>query len=116
MFARRCPPPRRGEAATATSTDRVRERLTRMQESLRRVQAEERVLRQQVAHLDEVAADAETRRLVSGTPLADREWREARTDLDRHAALLGEARAQIEGLLAERDRLLERLLELEETT
>jgi hypothetical protein len=91
----------------------VRERLTRIQDQLRRIRASERVLDEQVAYLDEVAADAETRRLVARTPLADREWRQARTDLDRHAALLDEARREEEGLLAERDRLLERLLELE---
>ena len=91
----------------------MRERLTRIQEHLRRVRASERVLDEQVSHLDELAAEAETRRLVARTPLADREWREARTDLDRHAALLEEARRKEEGLLVERDRLLERLLELE---
>ena len=91
----------------------MRERLTRIQEHLKRVRASERVLDEQVHYLDEVAAEAETRRLVARTPLADREWREARTDLDRHAELLEEERRKEEGLLAERDRLLERLLELE---
>jgi hypothetical protein len=66
-----------------------------------------------VAYLDEVAADAETRKLVAQTPLADREWREARTDLDRHAALLDDARREVAELLAEQDRLLERLFDLE---
>lgn len=91
----------------------MRERLTRIQEQLKRIRASERVLDEQVAHLDELAEQAETRRLVARTPLADREWQQARTDLDRHAALLEEARREEEGLLAERDRLLERLLELE---
>jgi hypothetical protein len=71
------------------------------------------VLVEQVAYLDEVAADAETRKLVAQTPLADREWREARTDLDRHTALLDEARREVAELLAEQDRLLERLFELD---
>jgi hypothetical protein len=68
---------------------------------------------EQVAYLDEIAADAETRKLVAQTPLADREWREARTDLDRHTALLDEARREAAALLAEQDRLLERLFELD---
>jgi hypothetical protein len=93
----------------------VRERLARIQEELRRVRATERVLVEQVAHLDEVAADAETRKLVAQTPLADREWREARTDLDRHRVLLEEAREEAQDLLHERDRLLDRLFELETT-
>jgi hypothetical protein len=70
---------------------------------------------EQVAYLDEMAADAETRKLVAQTPLADREWREARTDLDRHTALLDETRREAAELLAEQDRLLERLFELETT-
>jgi hypothetical protein len=90
----------------------VHERLTRIQEQLRRVRANERVLLEQVRYLDEVAGDAETRKLVAQTPLADREWREARTDLDRHTALLDEARREAEELLTERDRLLDRLAEL----
>ena len=91
----------------------MRERLTRIQEQLRRTRANERVLVEQVAYLDEIAGDAETRKLVAETPLADREWREARTDLDRHTALLDEARREVAGLLTERDRLLDRLSELE---
>jgi hypothetical protein len=87
-----------------------------VQDALRRVRASERVLTEQVAYLDEVAADAETRKLVAQTPLADREWRDARTDRDRHAAQLHEARREAEALLAERDRLLDRLLDLERTT
>jgi hypothetical protein len=112
----RSPPPRgRRERITGTAreTTRLRERLTRTQDQLRRVRANERVLVEQVAYLDELAADAETRKLVAQTPLADREWREARTDLDRHTALLDETRREAAELLAEQDRLLERLFELD---
>jgi len=91
----------------------VRERLARIQDDLRRVRATERVLAEQVAYLDEVAADAETRKLVAQTPLADREWREARTDLDRHSALLDDARREVADLLTRRDDLLDRLFELD---
>ena len=91
----------------------MRERLARIQDDLRRVRATERVLAEQVAYLDEVAADAETRKLVAQTPLADREWREARTDLDRHSALLDDARREVADLLTRRDDLLDRLFELD---
>lgn len=94
----------------------MRERLVRVQEQLRLTRANERVLVEQVTYLDEVASDAETRKLVAETPLADREWREARTDLDRHTALLDEARREVTGLLTERDRLLDRLSELDTAT
>lgn len=80
---------------------------------LRRARANERVLAEQVAYLREVADEAETRKLVAQTPLADRAWRAARDDLQRHARLLGEARAEVEELALERDRLLDRLLEVE---
>ncbi len=62
-------------------------------------------------HLDEVAEDARIRGLVSETPLADRDARDARIDRDRHAAVLEETRRKIAALLAERDDLLDRLLE-----
>jgi hypothetical protein len=91
----------------------VRERLIRVQEQIRLTRANERVLAEQVDYLHEIASDAETRGLVAETPLADREWREARTDLNRHTALLDEARREVADLLAERDRLLDRLSELE---
>ncbi|GGI04413.1 hypothetical protein GCM10011354_08970 [Egicoccus halophilus] len=102
-------------AATGTDreTTRVRDRLARIQDDLKRVRATERVLAEQVAYLAEVAQDAETRKLVAQTPLADREWRDARTDLDRHAGLLEEARSQAQALVDQRDGLLERLFELE---
>ncbi len=91
---------------------RVHERLARTQEELKRVRASQRVLAEQVAYLDEVATDAETRKLVAETPLADREWRDARRDRDRHRSLLEDAENEARALSAERDRLLERLHEL----
>lgn len=106
----------RGTITGTRETTRIRERLTRLQERLRRLKGEERVLSEQVAYLADVADDAETRKLVAQTPLADREWREAKQDLDRHAAQLDEARAAIAELTDERDRLLDRLLDLEEDT
>ena len=73
------------------------------------------MLDEQVRFLADVAEEAETRKLVAQTPLADREWQQARTDHDRHAALLDEARERIAALVAERDRLLDRLLDVEGT-
>lgn len=104
-----------GGTLTARSRDaeKVRERLTDVQERLRRARANLRVLEEQVAYLGEVADEAETRKLVSGTPLADREWQRARTDHERHARLRDETRDEIDELEKERDRLLDRLLEVE---
>ncbi len=80
------------------------------------MRANERVLAEQVSYLAQVADDAETRSLVAQTPLAEREWREARTDLARHAALLDDARQEERSLLAEQDRLLDHLVALEAAT
>lgn len=74
------------------------------------------MLAEQVAYLAEVAEDAETRKLVSQTPLADRAWQEARANLDRHAEQLDEARRDAASLADERDHLLDQLLDLEEDT
>jgi hypothetical protein len=90
--------------------------LARIQEDLRRARAAERVLLEQVHYLDGLADDAETRRLTAETPLADRDWRDARTDLVRHTASLEDARRRVADLLAEQDDLLERLFELETAT
>lgn len=103
------------DTAAITRSARVRERLARIQDELRRLRASERVLREQVAHLVAEADDAETRRLVAETPLAEREWREAATNLDRHRRALEDARARSARLEADRDALLDELIELEET-
>ena len=101
-------------SGTTRQAARIRDRLARIQEDLRRERANERVLAEQVDHLGDVADDAETRHLVAQTPLAQREWRVAKTDRDRHAAALDEARQRLAGLMAERDELLDRLFDLEE--
>jgi hypothetical protein len=78
---------------------------------LTRAQQELTVAREQVAFQSGVADDAQIRMVVSGTPLADREYREARDDLER----LRRHEERTHGLIAEinqeRDALLERLLE-----
>ncbi len=94
----------------------MRERLSGTRAQLRRVRATERVLAEQVAHLDEVVADAQTRRLVARTPLADRQWADARQDRDRHAAQLEGARQEVATLLGTQDDLLDRLLQLQAAT
>lgn len=109
-------PARRGGSEIGTrDAARLEARLSRLQSTLKKVRLNERVLAEQVAYLRDVADAAETRKLVAQTPLADREWRDARTDLDRHSTLLDEARQRADELLAERDELLEQLFDMEET-
>ncbi len=102
-----------GPTTSQREAARLRDRLTRVQDALRRERANERVLAEQVDYLRELADNAETRKLVSQTPLADREWRTAATDLDRHHGQLQETRARIAELGEQRDRHLDRLFELE---
>lgn len=94
---------------------RLQQRLSALQEQLRRTRANERVLVEQVAFLASVADDADIRRLVAATPIADREWQTATRNHDNHARLLDEARTELTRLDRERDDLLDQLLELETT-
>jgi len=81
----------------------VRAEITRQREALR-------ILDEQIAYQADVAADAETRALVAGTPLADRERRAAADDLRRVQRQRDEVAARVAELVSEQDDLLERLL------
>ena len=72
------------------------------------------MLAEQVDYLTEVADDAQTRSVVSSTPMADREWHAAARDVTNHRRLQDELRTTITDLEAERDTLLERLFDLED--
>ena len=90
---------------------RIHDQLDEVGSRLNRAQQELQVAREQVAFQTGVADDAQIRMLVSGTPLADREFREARDDLDRLRRHEERTRALLVELTQERDALLERLLE-----
>ena len=95
---------------------RIRGQLDDLAARLARAQQELQVAREQVAFQSGVADDAQVRMVVAGTPLADREYREARDDLERLRRHEERTRALIAELAEERDRLLERLLEDLDTT
>jgi hypothetical protein len=86
------------------SLAQLRERLARCREDLRIV--EEQILFQQ-----DVVDEAETRMVVSETPLADREYRDARDDLGRLERQRDRVTAEMAELRREQDRLLDRMLE-----
>lgn len=100
---------------TTRAARRLQQRLGTVQEQLKRTRANERVLVEQVAFLAGVADDADVRRLVAATPIADREWQTATRNHDNHARLLDEARTEVTRLDRVRDELLDQLLELETT-
>ena len=87
----------------------VERRLIDVHARLKEARAELTVLEEQLAVLSEAADDARIRSLVSETPAADREHRDAR----RHAEALGRSRDALKASIAElesaQDRLLGRL-------
>ena len=90
---------------------RTNERLKALSDEIAQLRTEIAVLEEQSQYVAEVADDARIRAIVSETPLADREEREAREDAERMRRSLDDARARLAALRAEQDTLLERLLE-----
>lgn len=88
---------------------RIDDRLRAVSAEIKSLLTEAAILDEQVAFQAEVAEDARIRALVSETPLADREAREARQDLERITRSRDEARERLERLRGEQDRLLEQL-------
>lgn len=89
----------------------IRDQLDELATRLARAKQELLVAGEQVAFQSGVVDEAQTRMVVAGTPLADREFREARDDLERLRKHESRTRAEIASLAQERDALLERLFE-----
>lgn len=87
----------------------VRKRLAEARDEVRRLRETLRVLDEQLAYQQGVADDATTRAMVAGTPLADRERRDAAEDLRRLRRHRDETVGRIAELTAEQDALLDRL-------
>ena len=88
----------------------IERRLFDLSQRLRSVRDELAVVDEQLAALEEAAEEARVRSLVSETPLAQREY----TDARRHADAMARSRrtllASIESMRASQDQLLDRLL------
>ena len=85
-------------------------RLNELSARLRDLRAELRVVDEQLAQLADEADEARLRALVSETPLAERDHREAQRHADamaRHRATVG---ARIEELERAQDELLDRMV------
>ncbi|MEW6152679.1 MAG: hypothetical protein AB1673_01645 [Actinomycetota bacterium] len=89
----------------------VEKRLSQQAERLKKLRAELAVVDEQSAFLNDAADEARLRALVSETPLADKEHREAQ----RHADAMARRRTEIVASIAElsraQDELLDRLAE-----
>jgi uncharacterized protein YdbL (DUF1318 family) len=89
---------------------RIQKGLAEVRERLARARQELRIAEEQELYLSEVLEDAKTRALVSETPLADREYQEARGDYERAVRVKEQVNEEIRELEAEQDRLLDRML------
>jgi hypothetical protein len=95
----------------------IGERLSALSGEIAEEQTQLRILEEQVTFQQEVAEEARIRALVSETPLADREAREAADDLRRLARSRDDVATRVAELRSEQDSLLERMFaEVQEST
>ena len=87
----------------------VERKLSEAAERLRQLRAELGVVDEQLAFLTDAADDARLRAMVSETPMADKEHREAQKHADAMMRHRGQLVAQIGELEKAQDELLERL-------
>ena len=87
----------------------VERKLSEAAERLRQLRAELGVVDEQLASLADTADDARLRAMVSETPMADREHRDAQKHADAMSRHRAELVAQIAELQRSQDELLERL-------
>lgn len=108
-----CEPPRPKDGSRLN----ISERLSALSAEIAEEQTQLRILDEQLAFQQDVSEEARLRALVSETPLADREAREAADDLRRLIRSRDEALARVSELRSEQDSLLERMLgEVQEST
>lgn len=95
--------------SSAKSRSLLERRLTELSGRLATLREELVVADEQLAHLAGEADDTRLRALVSETPLADREHREAQKHADAMARHRAGVRSRIEAIERQQDELLERL-------
>ena len=89
----------------------VEKRLSQAAERLKRLRAELKVVDEQLLFLTEAADEARLRALVSETPLADREHREAQKHVEALMRHRNTVAASIQELERSQDELLDKLVE-----
>jgi hypothetical protein len=89
---------------------RIERRLFEVHDRLRRARDELEVIETQLAALAEQADEARVRMLVSETPGAGRDWREAAGHAERITASRDRKRAEIATLESAQDELLGQLV------
>jgi uncharacterized protein (DUF3084 family) len=89
------------------SKSSVERRLSQVAERLRQLRAELEVSAEQLTHLVDAADDARLRSLVSETPVADHDHRQA----ERHAEAMRKHRAKVQDEIARLERDQDDLLD-----
>jgi len=87
----------------------VERKLSEAGDRLRQLRTDLSVVDEQLAHFADAADDARLRAMVSETPMADREHRDAQKHADAMSRHRAELIAQITELQRAQDELLERL-------
>ncbi len=90
------------------SRDRIERRLRGVGQQLNVLRTDLRVCEEQLVQVSEEADECRLRALVSETPLAEREYREAQRHADRLQQHRDEIAARITRLEADQDALLDR--------
>jgi chromosome segregation ATPase len=90
------------------SRDRIERRLRGVGQQLSVLRGDLRVCEEQLVQVSEEADECRLRALVSETPLAEREYREAQRHADRLQQHRDEIAARITRLEADQDALLDR--------
>lgn len=88
----------------------VERRLTEVGERLKELRAELLLADEQLRHLADTADDARLRAMVSETPLAEREHRDAQRHADAMMRHQAQVRSDVERLERTQDELLDRLI------
>jgi hypothetical protein len=88
----------------------IHKSLSSLGDELDRARQELRIVEEQILFQMDVAEEERTRMLVAETPLAERNYRIARDDLERMQKERRRISGDIERLRAEQDRLLDRML------
>lgn len=89
---------------------KIEKSLAQVGDRLNRAREELRIVEEQLLFQMDVVEEARTRMVVSETPLADREFRIARDDLERLRAERERHQSEIAEMRSEQDRLLDLML------
>lgn len=93
-----------------SSSEAIKRRLTALGDDVRAAKSEVAILDEQVAHFADAAEDARLRAMVSETPLADKEHREAAKTITNLTKDRQKWSDRVTSLESQQDELLDQLM------